>query len=110
MQADAITEEFLFCESFSETIKASDVLQMGNNFFAKQDFNWKRSIRRSCTDGAPAMLGKSQDLLPLIKKEVPHIIVTICFLHQDEVASKSLSSTFKKFCLFLQRSSTLSEL
>jgi len=39
MHADAIKEEFLFCEPLSETTKAADILQMVNNFFAKQDFN-----------------------------------------------------------------------
>jgi len=50
--------------SLSETTKAADILQMVNNFFAKQDFfNWKKNIGRNigslCTDGAPAMLGKT---------------------------------------------------
>ena len=44
MQADAIKEEFLFCEPLSESTKAADVLQTVNNFFAKQDFNWNRNI------------------------------------------------------------------
>jgi hypothetical protein len=33
MQADAIKEEFLFCESLLESTKAVDVLEMVNSFF-----------------------------------------------------------------------------
>ena len=39
MHADAIKEEYLFCESLSGFTKAADVLQIVNNFFAKQEFN-----------------------------------------------------------------------
>ena len=39
----AIKEEFLFCKPLSETTKAADLLQMVNDFLAKQDFNWKRN-------------------------------------------------------------------
>ena len=85
MHADAIKEEFLLCESLSETAKAADVLQMVNNFFAKQDFNWKRNIGSLCTDGAPAMLGETSGFASLVKKEAPHIIVTHCFLHQHAI-------------------------
>ena len=63
MHADAIKKEFLFCEPLSETTKAADVLQMVNNFFAKQDFNWKRNIDSWYTDEALAIVGKPQGLL-----------------------------------------------
>ncbi|XP_046861512.1 protein ZBED8-like [Xenia sp. Carnegie-2017] len=96
MHADAIKEEFLFCEPLSETTKAADVLEMVNNFFAKQDFNWKKNIGSLCTDGAPAMLGKTSGFASLVKKEAPHIIVTHCFLHRHALASKTLSPALKE--------------
>ena len=90
MHADAIKEEFLFCEPLFESTKAADVLQTVNNFFAKQDFNWKRNIGSLCTDGAPSMLGKTSRFATLVKKEAPQIIVTHCFLHRHALASKTL--------------------
>ena len=96
MYVNAIKEEFLFCQPLSETTKAADVLQMVNNFSAKQDFNWKRNICSLCTDRAPAVLGKTSGFASLIKQEAPHIIVTHCFLHRHAVASKTLSSTLKE--------------
>ena len=96
MHADAIKEKLLFCEPLSETTKIADVLQMVNNFFAKQDFNLKRNIDSLCTDGAPAMLGKTSGFASLVKKEVSHNIVTHCFLHRHGLASKTLSPTLKE--------------
>ena len=69
---------------------------MVNNFFAKQGFNWKKNIGRLCTDGAPAILGKTSRFASLVKKEVSYIIVTHCFLHRHALASKTLSSTLKE--------------
>ena len=42
------------------------------------------------------MLGKTSGFASLVKKEVPHIIVTHCFLHRHALASKALSSTLKE--------------
>ena len=39
MHAGANKEEFLFCESLSESTKAAHVLQMVDNFFSRQDFD-----------------------------------------------------------------------
>ena len=97
--ADAIKVEFLFCEPLSGTIKAADVLQIVNNFFAQQNFNWKRNIGSLCTDGAPAMLGKTSGFASVAKKEVPHIVVTHCFMHQHALASKTLSSTSREISI-----------
>ena len=101
MHADTIKGEFLFCELLSETTKAADVLQMVNNFFAKQDFNWKRNIGSLCTDRASAMLWKTSASASLVKKEASHIIVTHCFLHRHALTPKILSSKF--FLLFFKR-------
>ncbi|XP_042228922.1 protein ZBED8-like [Homarus americanus] len=50
MHADAIKEEFLFCEPLLETTKAIDILEMVNSFFAKQNFDWKKNLGTLCTD------------------------------------------------------------
>ena len=96
MNADAIKEEFLFCQPLSETKKAADVLQMVSNFFAEQDFNWKKNIGSLCTDGAPVMLGQISGFASLVKKEAPYIIVTHCFLRRHALASKTLSPVLKE--------------
>ncbi|KAL4104806.1 hypothetical protein QTP88_020082 [Uroleucon formosanum] len=49
-----------------------------------------------CTDGAPSMLGKSSGFTALIKKEIPDIIITHCFLHRHALASKTLPTNLKE--------------
>ena len=44
VHADTIKEEFLFCESLLQHAKATDVLEMLNNFFANQNFEWKKKL------------------------------------------------------------------
>jgi hypothetical protein len=38
VHTDAIKQEFLFCESLLETVKAVDVLEMVESYFSKQNF------------------------------------------------------------------------
>ena len=102
MRADAIKEEFLFCDPLSETTKAADVLQMVNNFFAKQDFNWKRNIGSLCTDEAPAMLGKTLAFASLIKKRSSsHHYDSFDFCIDMQWHQKLYHQIQKKFCLLL---------
>ena len=42
------------------------------------------------------MLGKTSGFASLVKKEVPHIIETHCFLHRHALASQTLSLTLKE--------------
>jgi hypothetical protein len=96
VHADAIKEEFLFCESLSETTKAVDVLEIVKSFFAKQNFGWKEKLHTLCTGGAPAMLGSTYGFAALVKKEAPHFVVTHCFLHRHALATKTLPTTLKE--------------
>lgn len=93
---DEIKEEFLFCEPLLETTKASDVFEIVKNFFAKHNFDWKKKLRSICTDGAPAMLGNKSGFATLVKNEVPHLVVTHCFLHRHALATKSLPASLKE--------------
>ena len=45
------------------------------------------------------MLGKTSGFAFLVKKEVPHIVVTHCFWHQHALASKTLSSTSREISI-----------
>ncbi|XP_042228588.1 protein ZBED8-like [Homarus americanus] len=96
MHADAIKEEFLFCEPLLESTKAIDILEMVNSFFAKQNFDWKKNLGTLCTNGAPAMLGTTSGFAALVKKEAPQVIVTHCFLHRHVLASKTLPAILKE--------------
>ena len=62
MHADAIKEEFLFCEPLFESTKAADVLQTVNNFFAKQDSTGREILVVYVPTERLQCLEKSQDL------------------------------------------------
>ena len=91
-----IKKEFLFCEPLLETAKASDLFQKVNNFFVKQNFDWKKKIGSICTDGAPAMLGNKSGFAALVKKEASNVTVSHCILHRHALAAKSLPLTLKE--------------
>ena len=82
VNGNEIKEEFLFCEPLLETAKTSDVFQKVNNFFVKQNFDWKKKIGSICMDGAPAILGNKSGSAALVKKEAPNVTVTHCMLHR----------------------------
>jgi hypothetical protein len=65
-------------------------LEIITNYFSKHKINYKKNLSSLCTDGAPAVLGKSSGFTALIKKEIPEIIITHCFLYRHALASKTL--------------------
>uniref|UniRef100_UPI00358EA82C protein FAM200C-like n=1 Tax=Myxine glutinosa TaxID=7769 RepID=UPI00358EA82C len=91
----AVKEDFLFCEDLKTSLTAKDVMQLVKDFFAKHDLDIK-VIGSVCTDGAPAMLGNKSGFSALMKKEIPDLQVTHCFLHRHALASKTLPPNLKK--------------
>ena len=69
---------------------------MLNNFSANQNFEWKKKIGSLCTDGAPAMLGKTSGFAALVKKEASQVNVTHCFLHRYALASKTFPKNLRQ--------------
>ena len=61
-----------------------------------QNFEWKKKIGCLCTDGAPAILGKTSGFAALVKKEAPQVNVTHCFLHCYALASKTLPENLQQ--------------
>lgn len=92
----SIKEEFLFCNSLLGTTKASDVFEMIKSFFTEQNVDWKTKLGSICTDGAPAMLGNTSGFATLVKKEIPQVIITHCFLHRQALASRTLPTFLKE--------------
>ena len=75
------TEDFLFCVPLITSTKGADVYQLVNNFFTKNNINWKK-ISYSCCDGTPSMLGKTSGFVGLAKREFPQVKIVHCCLHQ----------------------------
>lgn len=92
-------EEFLFCQPLLKTTKAIDVFEMIIHFFSKHKINYKKKLGSLCTDGAPAMLGKSSGFTALMKNEIPDIVITHCFLHRHALASRTLPTNLKEIMM-----------
>ena len=91
----AIREEFLFCKELKATKQEKEVYQLVKDFFPEQNLNIK-TIGSVCTDGAPAMLGNRSGFSALMKREIPHLQVTYCFLHRHALTAKALPPNLKE--------------
>ena len=49
-----------------------------------------------CTDGAPAILSNRSGFAALLRKEIPNLKITHCFLHRHALAAKTLPLKLKK--------------
>ena len=92
-----VKEELLFCSELETTTKAKDVMAKVENFFHKENISWA-SLCGVCTDGAPAMLGAKSGFQTLVKNKARNVVITHCFIHREELASKTLPDGLK--CTF----------
>uniref|UniRef100_UPI00358F06DC protein FAM200C-like n=1 Tax=Myxine glutinosa TaxID=7769 RepID=UPI00358F06DC len=90
-----VEENFLFCQSLKATTQAVDVLNMIKEFFTKHQLNLNM-IGSICTDGAPVMLGNRSGFAALIRKEIPDVKITHCFLQRHALVAKALPPNLRK--------------
>ena len=90
-----IEESFLFCQSLETITKAKDVFDMIKEFFMKHQLHLDK-IGSICTDEAPAMLGNRSGFAALLRKEIPSLKITHCFLHRHALVAKTLPLKLKK--------------
>ena len=68
---------------------------MIKEFFLKHKIHLDK-IGSICTDGAPAMLGNRSGFAALLRKVIPNLKSTHCFLHRHALAAKTLPLKLKK--------------
>ena len=85
----------MFCQSLKTTSQAKDVFDMIKEFFLKHQIHLDK-IGSICTDGAPATLGNRSGFAALLRKEIPNLKSTHCFLHRHSLAAKTLPLKLKK--------------
>ena len=83
-------EELLFCDTFATTTKASDIYNLVVNYFADKEIPFS-SVFACSADGAPAMMGKDNGCLKLLKDNQPSMLSIHCVIHRQNLASKRLS-------------------
>ncbi|XP_076372851.1 protein FAM200C-like [Tachypleus tridentatus] len=82
-------------DSLKTTAQAIDVLNKIQEFLSRNELHLDK-IGSICTDGAPAMLGNRSGFAALMRKEVPNLKITHCFLHRHSLAAKTLPPDLKK--------------
>ncbi|XP_076343931.1 protein FAM200C-like [Tachypleus tridentatus] len=82
-------------DSLKTTAQAIDVLNKIQEFFSRNELHLDK-IGSICTDGATAMLGNRSGFAALMRKEVPNLKITHCFLHRHSLAAKTLPPDLKK--------------
>ena len=90
-----IEENFLICHPLKTTTKASVVLKLVDDFFTAENLDWNK-LGSVCSDGAPAMLEVRSGFLTLVKQKNPKIIGTHCIIHQEALASRTMSQPLKQ--------------
>ncbi|XP_047127707.1 protein FAM200C-like [Hydra vulgaris] len=95
IKIQSMKEEFLFCKSLLGITKARDVYSIIKSFFEKHRVDWINKLGSLCTDGE--MLGKTSGFSALVKKEIPNVKTTHCFLHRHALASRTLPTFLKGF-------------
>lgn len=83
-------EEMLLCEYFPTTTTALDIYNIFSGYLAKWDISMT-SITSCAADGAPAMIGKHNGFLKLLKDNNPYLQCIHCVLHRENLVSKNLS-------------------
>jgi hypothetical protein len=96
VHANAIEEEFLFCESLLETTRAVDFFEWQKFPLPKKNFDWNEKLHNLCTDRVPEMLGNTSGFATLAKKEASHVVVTHLLLDRHALATKTLPTTLKE--------------
>ena len=84
----SVVEDFLFCASLKTTTTAIDVFELVKNFFSENGIDLQM-IGSVCTDGAPSRLGNRSGFAALMKREIPTLQATHCFLHRHALAVKT---------------------
>jgi len=74
---------------------AIDVFELVKNFFSENDINLQMIVS-VCTDSAPSMLGNRSGFDALMKREIPTLQVTHCFLHRHALAPKTMPAKLKQ--------------
>ena len=75
-----------FCESLKTTITSRDI-----HAVVKQYFTENSILSFVAADGAPAIIGKYNEILKLLKNDDPNIMAVHCINHRENLAAATIS-------------------
>ena len=83
-------EEKLFCEQLTATTTAADIYGVYKNYMSRWNILLGNVV--ACTaDGAPAMIGKRNGVLKLMKDDNPKMMLVHCVIHRENLVARNLS-------------------
>ncbi len=88
-------ENFFCCKELPETTKGQDIFNILSSYLESSDLSWNQCVG-ICTDGAPSMIGSVQGFVSRMKEKKPEITSTHCFLHREDLVSKSIGNDLKE--------------
>ena len=91
MDGDTIRENFLFCKVLPEKTSGEEIFCTTSEYLEKGGLKWI-NCTSVCTDGAAAMVGRTQGFVSRVKEKNPDVIITHCFLHREALVAKTLPS------------------
>lgn len=87
-----LKEEFLFCEPLETHTRGIDIFGKIKAFFDREGLEWK-NLCGTCTDGAPAMLGRKSGFQAFVREQGADVLSVHCMIHRYALASKALPSS-----------------
>ena len=94
-----VKTELLMSKELSSTSTGKDVFEVLDNFFKKNELDWKKLI--GCTtNGAPSMLGRKSGFTIYVKTVSSNTTIVHCFMHRFALCAKVLP---EKMLLCLKR-------
>jgi len=90
-----IMTQFFFCSELKERTTGEEIFKLVNEKVLSNGMLWENCIN-ICTDGAPAMQGKSKGFVSYALKENPEINVIHCMIHKEVLVSKCLPEDLLK--------------
>ena len=88
-----LQEEMLFCKPFETTTTATDIYNIVTNYFADNHIPMT-SLVSCAADGAPAMMGKQNGCLKLLKDNQPSMMIVHCVIHRENLVAKNYLHSF----------------
>ena len=90
IHADAVHDDFLFCQSLPTNTTGEAIFESINNFIVPNNIDWKRCVG-VCTDGATAMTAKHKGLVTRTRAVAPSAASTHCCIHREQLAAKKMT-------------------
>ena len=89
-QGSEFVEEIHFCESLKTITTARDIYAVVKQYFIENSIPISNLISVAA-DGAPAMMGRHNGVLKLLKNDNPSIMTVHCIIHRESLAAAAIS-------------------